>query len=140
MTADLATMEWALVAMAVAAWLQVLLFLGLLVGTFKAWQHTRQLADEQLAVVHTRIDEVAREVKTAVRAVDRVADRTGALVLDTGNAVRAVATAVTRPQTVLMAGAAGLAGRAIAVWKKRRARTSAAAQSKSLEDRHVSSR
>lgn len=88
MTADLVTVEWALVAMAVAAWLQVLLFLGLAVGTFKAWQRTRQLADEQLAAVHTRIDEVTRDVKTAVRAVDRVADRTGALVLDTGNAAR----------------------------------------------------
>lgn len=140
MPVDLARVEWALVAMAVAASLQTMLLIGMVVGAYIAWQRTRQLADEQLAVLHNRIDEVARDVKTAARAVDRVAERTGNLVLDTGNAVRTVATAVARPQTVLLAGAAKLAGRALAHWKRREPRPNNPMKTASLEDRHVSSR
>jgi uncharacterized membrane-anchored protein YhcB (DUF1043 family) len=140
MPVDLTTVDRALVAMAVAAWLQLALIVGLVVGAFTAWRRTRQLADKQLAVLHARLDEVTREVKTAARAVDRVAERTGSLVLDTGHAVRTVATAVTRPQTVLVAGAATLAGRALARWRRRGHGTNTAAKSASLEERHVSSR
>jgi microcompartment protein CcmK/EutM len=139
MPVDLTTVEWVMVAMAVAAWLQVLLFSGMVVGAFTAWKRTQQLADEQLAVLHTRIDEVAREVKTAARAVDRVAERTGTLVLDTGNAVRTVATAVARPQTVLLAGAVKLAGRALKRWRRGEAQPHIKGTA-SLEERHVSSR
>jgi microcompartment protein CcmK/EutM len=91
MPVDLAKVEWALVAMSVAGSLQTMLLIGMVVGAYIAWQRMRQLADEQLAVLHNRIDEVARDVKTAARAVDRVAERTGNLVLDTGNAVRTAA-------------------------------------------------
>lgn len=134
MPLDPVIVERALIVMAVCAALQVLMMGGVLIGLFVAWQRARRLADEQLAALHARLDDVSQKVQTAVTAVDRVAGGTNALVHDAGDVVRSVASAMAAPRTVLLAGAARMAGRALARWRGTRA-----ARSSHWEERHVSS-
>lgn len=116
-TADLSTVETALMAIAIASSVQALVLMGLAVGAVLAWRRLRGAASGHLGEFHARLDEIAHHVGVGMRALDRTADSAARLGEDTGKVVRNVA-AVTMPGTLIAATALRQASRFIGKWRR----------------------
>jgi hypothetical protein len=116
-TADLATVERALMVIAVASSLQALVLMGFAVAAVLAWRRLQDTTASQLNLLHARMDTIAHQVGVGMRALDRTAESAARLGEDTGQVVRSVA-AVTVPGTLLAATALRQASRFISRWRK----------------------
>ena len=117
MTADLSTVEGALMAIAIASSIQALVLLGFAIAAVVAWSRVQQSAAGQLNLLHARLDTIAHHVGMGMRALDRGADSAVRLSEDTGQVVRNVA-AVTMPCTLLAATALRRASGFISKWRR----------------------
>ena len=117
MTSNLSTVETALMAIAIAAWVQTVVLMGLALAVVLAWQRTQGAVSAQLSRFDARLDAIAQHVGVGMRALDRTADSAARLGQGTSHVVRSVA-AVTMPGTMLAATALRQALRFIA--KRRR--------------------
>jgi hypothetical protein len=116
-SADLSTIETALMAIAIASSVQALVLMGLAIGAVLAWRRLRGAANGHLGEFHARLDEIAHHVGVGMRALDRTADSAARLGEDTGKVVRNVA-AVTMPGTLIAATALRQASRFIGKWRR----------------------
>ena len=117
MTADLSTVEGALMAIAIASSLQTLVLMGFVIAAVLAWRRMQEATANQLNLFHARLDTIAHSVGVGMRALDRTADSATRLGEDTGHVVRSVA-AVTMPGTLLAATALRQASRFISKWRR----------------------
>jgi hypothetical protein len=116
-TADLSTVESALMAIAIASSIQALVLLGFAIAAVVAWGRLQHAAAGQLNLLHARLDTIAHHVGLGMRALDRGADSAARLSEDTGQVVRNVA-AVTMPGTLLAATALRKASRFMSKWRR----------------------
>ena len=117
MTADLSTVEGALVAIAIASAIQALVLLGFAIAAVVAWSRLQHAAEGQLNLLHSRLDTIAHHVGVGMRALDRGADSAARFSENTGQVVRNVA-AVTLPGTLLAATALRKASRFMSKWRR----------------------
>ena len=117
MPANLSTVETALMAIAIAAWVQTVVLMGLAFAAVLAWQRTQVAATAQLSRFDARLDAIAQHVGVGMRALDRTADTAARLGDGTSQVVRSVA-AATMPGTMLAATALRQALRVISKWRR----------------------
>ncbi len=108
MTADLSTVEGALMAIAIASSLQALVLMGFAIAAVLAWRRMQDATANQLNLLHARLDTMADHVGVGMRALDRTAD----------SAARLGEAAVTMPGTLLAATALRRASRFISKWRR----------------------
>ncbi|HVG83638.1 MAG TPA: hypothetical protein VM820_03935 [Vicinamibacterales bacterium] len=118
--------ETALVVIAIAVSIQALAVLAALVGAVIAWRRARQELDARYHALALRLDEVIAQARDAMMqareasaAVGRATERASNVMGDAGDVVRNIAQAVGAPRTLLVAGAASVAGRLLERWRRR---------------------
>ena len=116
-TVNLSTLEAALMAIAIASWVQTLVLMGLALAAVLAWRKAQEAASTQLSRFDARLDAIAAHVGVGMRALDRTAESAARFGEDTGQVVRTVA-AATMPGTLLAATALRQASRFIEKWRK----------------------
>jgi hypothetical protein len=116
-TVNLSTLETALMAIAIASWVQALVLMGLALAAVLAWRKTQEAASTQLSRFDARLEAIAAHVGVGMRALDRTADSAARLGENTGQVVRSVA-AATMPGSLLAATALRQASRFIAKWRR----------------------
>jgi hypothetical protein len=120
---DPATVETALVVIAVSLAVQTALFVGGAVAVLVGYQRARAAVAEELRELRATSDDIARSLHRAADAVGRGSDAVGAAVDDARHAVQhvsswtgTVATAITTPRTAAAMGVL----RGVQWWRRRR--------------------
>lgn len=113
------TSQNALIIIAIALSIQTLLMVCTVIAMAVAWKRAHAMLDTQLGHFSARLDEVVTHTRVAVSALERSAAHVNSVMLDTGNILRSVTTAIGAPRAWLMAGAASVAG-ALGRWRRSR--------------------
>lgn len=113
------TSQNALIIIAIALSIQTLLMVCTVIAMAVAWKRAHAMLDTQLGHFSARLDDVVSQTRVAVGALERSAAHVNSVMLDTGNILRSVTTAIGAPRAWLMAGAAS-AARALARWRRSR--------------------
>jgi hypothetical protein len=113
------TTQNALLIIAGALVVQTVLMICTVVAMAIALKRAHKMIDSQLGNFTARLDDVASQTRVAVDALQRSAARVDTVLLDVGNVVKTVTTAVGAPRAWLTAGAASVAS-AFARWRRSR--------------------
>jgi hypothetical protein len=111
------TSQTALVVIAIAASLQTALLLAGAIGAFVAWRRANAMLERRLDAFDAKLDEFSQHARQAADAVDRFSSHAGNALHSAGSVVRTVASAVSAPRTMLMAGAASALGGVLSRWR-----------------------
>jgi hypothetical protein len=118
MPAD-ATIQNALIVIAIALSLQTVLMLCTVIAISVAWKRAQIMLDSQLNRFGERLDDLATQTRVAVNALERSSTHVNAVLQDAGSVVRGVSHFMGAPRALLMAGAAS-AMSAFSRWRRSR--------------------
>jgi REP element-mobilizing transposase RayT len=118
MPAD-ATIQNALIVIAIALSLQTVLMLCTVIAISVAWKRAQIMLDSQLNRFGERLDDLATQTRVAVNALERSSIHVNAVLQDAGSVVRGVSHFMGAPRALLMAGAAS-AMSAFSRWRRSR--------------------
>jgi hypothetical protein len=118
MPAD-ATIQNALIVIAIALSLQTVLMLCTVIAISIAWKRAHVMLDSQLNRFAERLDEVATQTRVAVSAIERSSTQINTMLHDAGGVVRGFGNFMGAPRALLMA-AAGSAVSAFSRWRRSR--------------------
>jgi predicted PurR-regulated permease PerM len=126
MPAD-ATIQNALIAIAIALSLQTVLMLCTVIAISVAWRRAQAMVDNQLNRFSERLDDLATQTRLAVNVLERSSTQVNTMLHDAGKVVRSVGSFMGAPRALLMAGAASAVS-AISRWRRSRQQHHAAAR------------
>jgi hypothetical protein len=126
MPAD-ATIQNALIVIAIALSLQTVLMLCTVIAISVAWKRAHAMVDGQLNRFTERLDDIATQTRVAVNALERSSMQVNTMLHDAGNVVRSVGSFMGAPRALLMAGAAS-AMSAFSRWRRSRQKHHATAR------------
>jgi hypothetical protein len=118
MPAD-ATIQNALIVIAVALSVQTVLMLCTVIAISVAWKRAHAMVDTQLTRFGERLDDVAAQTRMAADAIERSSRQVNTILHDAGGVMRSVGTFVGTPRTLLMTGLASAAS-AFSRWRRAR--------------------
>jgi hypothetical protein len=125
MPAD-ATIQNALIVIAIAVSVQTVLLLCTVIAISVAWKRAHATVDVHLNRFEERLDDIATQTRVAVNALERSSTQVSTVLHDAGSVLRTVGSVVGAPRSWLMAGAASAAS-ALARWRRSRQQHHAAA-------------
>jgi hypothetical protein len=126
MPAD-ATIQNALIVIAIALSLQTVLMLCTVIAISVAWKRAHIMFDSQLNRFGERLDDMATQTRVAVNALERSSMQVNTMLHDAGSVVRGFGSFMGAPRALLMAGAAS-AVQAFSRWRRSRQRYHATAR------------
>ncbi len=118
MPAD-ATIQNALIVIAIALSFQTVLMLCTVIAIAIAWKRAQVVLDSQLNRFADRLDDVAAQTRVAVSAIERSTTQINTMLSDAGSVVRGVGQFMGAPRALLMAGAASAVS-AFSRWRRSR--------------------
>jgi hypothetical protein len=118
MPAD-ATVQNALIVIAIALSFQTVLMLCTVIAISVAWKRAHAMLDSQLNRFGERLDDMATQTRVAVNALERSSTQVNTMLHDAGGVVRSVGSFMGAPRALLMAGAASAVS-AFSRWRRSR--------------------
>ena len=118
MPAD-ATIQNALIVIAVAVSVQTVLLLCTVIAMSVAWKRAQVMLNAQLNHFGERLDDMAMQTRIAVDAIERSSTQVNSMLHDAGGLVRNVGSFMGAPRTLLMTGIASAAS-AFSRWRRSR--------------------
>ncbi len=118
MPAD-ATIQNALIVIAIALSVQTLLMLCTVIAISVAWKRAQSTLDTQLNRFAERLDDMAMQTRVAVSALERSTNQVNTVIHDAGNVLRGVGSFVAAPRSLFMTGMAS-AVTAFSRWRRSR--------------------
>ena len=118
MPAD-ATIQNALIVIAVALSVQTVLLLCTVIAMSVAWKRAQVMLNAQLNHFGERLDDMATQTRIAVDAIERSSSQVNSMLHDAGGLVRNVGAFMGAPRTLLMTGVASAAS-AFSRWRRSR--------------------
>ena len=118
MPAD-ATIQNALIVIAVAVSVQTVLLLCTVIAMSVAWKRAQVMLNAQLNHFGERLDDMATQTRIAVDAIERSSSHVNSMLHDAGGLVRNVGSFMGAPRTLLMTGIASAAS-AFSRWRRSR--------------------
>ena len=118
MPAD-ATIQNALIVIAVALSVQTVLMLCTVIAMSVAWKRAQVMLNAQLNHFGERLDDMATQTRIAVDAIERSSSQVNSMLHDAGGLVRNVGSFMGAPRTLLMTGIASAAS-AFSRWRRSR--------------------
>jgi hypothetical protein len=118
MPAD-ATIQNALIVIAVAVSVQTVLMLCTVIAISVAWKRAHLMLDAQLNRFSDRLDDMATQTRLAVDAIERSSSQVSTMLHDAGGVLRSVGSFMGAPRSLLMTGVATAAS-AFARWRRSR--------------------
>jgi hypothetical protein len=118
MPAD-ATIQNALIVIAVAVSVQTVLLLCTVIAISVAWKRAQVMLNAQLNHFGERLDDMATQTRIAVDAIERSSSQVNSMLHDAGGLVRNVGSFMGAPRTMLMTGIASAAS-AFSRWRRSR--------------------
>ena len=118
MPAD-ATIQNALIVIAVAVSVQTVLLLCTVIAISVAWKRAQVMLNAQLNHFGERLDDMATQTRIAVDAIERSSSQVNSMLHDAGGLVRNVGAFMGAPRTLLMTGVASAAS-AFSRWRRSR--------------------
>ncbi len=118
MPAD-ATIQNALIVIAVAVSVQTVLLLCTVIAISVAWKRAQVMLNAQLNHFGERLDDMATQTRIAVDAIERSSTQVNSMLHDAGGLVRNVGSFMGAPRTLLMTGIASAAS-AFSRWRRSR--------------------
>jgi hypothetical protein len=126
MPAD-ATIQNALIVIAIALSIQTVLMLCTVIAISVAWKRAHTTVDSHLNRFEERLDDIATQTRVAVNAIERSSTQVNTVLHDAGSVLRSVGSVMGAPRSLLMAGATSAAS-AFARWRRSRQQSHAAAR------------
>jgi len=126
MPAD-ATIQNALIVIAVALSVQTALMVCTVIAISVAWKRAHVMFEAQLGRFASRLDELTEQTRVAVDALERSSTQVNTVLTNAGHIVRTVGSAISTPRAMLMAGAASAAS-AFSRWRRSRQQYNATAR------------
>ena len=120
MPAD-ATIQNALIVIAVAVSVQTVLLLCTVIAMSVAWKRAQVMLNAQLNHFGERLDDMATQTRIAVDALERSSSQVNSMLHDASGLVRNVGSFMGAPRTLLMTGVASAAS-AFSRWRRSRHR------------------
>ena len=118
MPAD-ATIQNALIVIAIALSLQTVLMLCTVIAISVAWKRAQLMLDRQLNRFGDRLDDISTQTRVAVSALERSSEQVTTMLHDAGSVVRGFGHVMGAPRSLLMAGAASAVS-AFSRWRRSR--------------------
>ena len=118
MPAD-ATIQNALIVIAIALSVQTVLMLCTVIAISVAWKRAQATVGGHLNRFEERLDDIATQTRVAVSALERSSTQVNTVLHDAGSVLRTVGSVVGAPRSWLMTGAATAAS-ALARWRRSR--------------------
>jgi hypothetical protein len=118
MPAD-ATIQNALIVIAIALSVQTVLMLCTVIAISVAWKRAHMMFDMQLNRFAERLDELTTQTRVAVNALERSTAQVNTVIRDAGSVLRGVGSFMGAPRTFLMTGVASAAS-AFSRWRRSR--------------------
>jgi hypothetical protein len=118
MTAD-ATIQNALIVIAVALSVQTLLLLCTVIAISVAWKRAHLMMESQLNRCAERLDDMATQTRVAVSALERSTSQVSSVMNDAGSVLRGVGSVMGAPRSLLMTGLVSAAS-AFSRWRRSR--------------------
>jgi len=118
MPAD-ATIQNALIVIAVALSVQTVLMLCTVIAISVAWKRAHGMLDTQLNRLGERLDDMATQTRMAANALERSSAQINTMLHDARGVVRTVGSFMGAPRTMLMTGVASAAS-AFSRWRRSR--------------------
>jgi hypothetical protein len=118
MTAD-ATIQNALIVIAVALSVQTLLLLCTVIAISVAWKRAHLMMESQLNRCVERLDDMATQTRVAVSALERSTTEVSTVIHDAGSVLRGVGSVMGAPRSLLMTGLVSAAS-AFSRWRRSR--------------------
>jgi hypothetical protein len=118
MPAD-ATVQNALIVIAIALSVQTVLMLCTVIAISMAWKRAHTMLDSQLNRFGERLDDMATQTRVAVNALERSTTQVNTMLHDAGSVLHTVRSFMGAPRTLLMSGVASAAS-AFARWRRSR--------------------
>jgi hypothetical protein len=118
MSAD-ATIQNALIVIAVALSVQTVLMFCTVIAISVAWKRAQVMLNAQLNHFGERLDDMATQTRIAVDAIERSSSQVNSMLHDAGGLVRNVGSFMGAPRTLLMTGIASAAS-AFSRWRRSR--------------------
>jgi len=120
MPAD-ATIQNALIVIAIALSAQTLLLLCTVIAISVAWKRAHLMMESQLTRCAERLDDMATQTRVAVSALERSTTQVSSVMQDAGSVLRGVGSVVGAPRSLLMTGLVSAAS-AYSRWRRSRHR------------------
>ena len=118
MPAD-ATIQNALIVIAVAVSVQTVLMLCTVIAISVAWKRAHLMLDTQLNRFSERLDDMATQTRMAVDAIERSSTQVNTMLHDAGGVLRSVGSFMGAPRSLLITGVAAAAS-AFKSWRRSR--------------------
>jgi hypothetical protein len=118
MPAD-ATIQNALIVIAIALSVQTVLMLCTVIAMSVAWKRAHVMLEAQLNRFAERLDDMATQTRVAVGALERSTSQVNSMLHDAGSVVRTVGSFMGAPRSLLMTGVATAAS-AFSRWRRSR--------------------
>lgn len=118
MTAD-ATVQNALIVIAIALSAQTLLLLCTVIAISVAWKRAHLMMESQLNRCVERLDDMATQTRVAVSALERSTTQVSSVMNDAGSVLRGVGSVMGAPRSLLMTGVVSAAS-AFSRWRRSR--------------------
>jgi hypothetical protein len=118
MPAD-ATIQNALIVIAVALSAQTLLLLCTVIAISVAWKRAHLMMESQLNRCAERLDDMATQTRVAVSALERSTAQVSSVMNDAGSVLRGVGSVMGAPRSLLMTGLVSAAS-AFSRWRRSR--------------------
>jgi len=118
MTAD-ATVQNALIVIAIALSAQTLLLLCTVIAISVAWKRAHLMMESQLNRCVERLDDMASQTRVAVSALERSTTQVSSVMNDAGSVLRGVGSVMGAPRSLLMTGVVSAAS-AFSRWRRSR--------------------
>ena len=118
MTAD-ATIQNALIIIAIALSVQTLLLLCTVIAISVAWKRAHLMMESQLNRCAERLDDMATQTRMAVSALERSTAQVNTVIHDAGSVLRGVGSVMGAPRSLLMTGLVSAAS-AFSRWRRSR--------------------
>lgn len=114
-----ATIQNALIVIAVAVSVQTVLMLCTVIAISVAWKRAYMMLETQLNRFSERLDDMATQTRMAVDAIERSSTEVNTMLHDAGGVLRSVGSFMGAPRSLLMSGVATVAS-AVARWRRSR--------------------
>jgi hypothetical protein len=118
MPAD-ATIQNALIVIAVALSVQTLLMVCTVIAISVAWRRGHEMLETKLNRFAERLDEITAQTRVAVSALERSTTHVSTVMHDAGTVLRGVGSFVSGPRSLVMTGLAS-AATAFSRWRRSR--------------------
>lgn len=114
------TSQTALIALAIAIWIQTLLLGALAVSAVVAWRRLEHEADRRYRDLVIRIDETSRPIRQTAESVQRMSDRASAAMDHASHLAGTARAWLAMPRNLATVGLATMASVALGRWRRQR--------------------